>query len=388
MAYFPPTIDASGIKIPSYQDVLDYFVEKTKSIYGDDIYLSEDSQDYQLLSTFSLLFYDVCQCLILDYNSHSPDTAIGIALDKIAAYMGIKRKVGTSSTVLLTCTGDPGTIVSYGSAIDVNGYIWQLEKEFEIPDEGNIKVNASCVESGAIQAPIGTINKINTPTAGWKSVTNEYPATVGSDIETDSELRERLELAASGPALTNFESIITKVQELDNVIRIKGYENFTSAYDDLGLPPHSISLVVEGGDENEIANAIFKRKTPGTDTYGTTKVDVVTESNQTLTISFFRPEYKNVNIAITITKLENYTDAVENEIKENILNEFADIDIGQTLYASNLYYPILSASGDISSPSFFINSVSINGGMKVVPTMLQLLTTDVSLITITKNESD
>ena len=61
MAYFPPTIDASGIKIPSYQDVLDYFVEKTKSIYGDDIYLSEDSQDYQLLSTFSLLFYDVCQ---------------------------------------------------------------------------------------------------------------------------------------------------------------------------------------------------------------------------------------------------------------------------------------------------------------------------------------
>ena len=114
----------------------------------------------------------------------------------------------------------------------------------------------------------------------------------------------------------------------------------------------------------------------------------MTESNQTLTISFFRPEYKNVNIAITITKLENYTDAVENEIKENILNEFADIDIGQTLYASNLYYPILSASGDFSSPSFFINSVSINGGMKVAPTMLQLLTTDVSLITITKNESD
>ena len=76
------------------------------------------------------------------------------------------------------------------------------------------------------------------------------------------------------------------------------------------------------------------------------------------------------------------------KIKENILNEFADIDIGQTLYASNLYYPILSASGDISSPSFFINSVSINGGMKVAPTMLQLLTTDVSLITITKNESD
>ena len=56
MAYFPPTIDASGIKIPSYQDVLDYFVEKTKSIYGDDIYLSEDSQDYQLLVCYFMMY--------------------------------------------------------------------------------------------------------------------------------------------------------------------------------------------------------------------------------------------------------------------------------------------------------------------------------------------
>lgn len=386
MAYFPPTIDASGLIVPSYQDVLDYFIEQTKSIYGDDIYLAEDSQDYQFLSTFSLLFYDICQCLILDYNSHNPDTAIGVALDRVASYMGIKRKSGISSAALLTCKGAPGTIVSYGSAIDVNGYIWQLEKEFEIPESGEIDVTSSCVDYGAIQAPIGTINKINTPTSGWESVTNKYPATIGSDIETDSELRERLFKATSGSTLTVLDSILANVEALNNVVRIKGYENFTSDYDELGLPPHSIALVVEGGDENEIANIIFNKKTPGTDTFGTTKVKITTSSEQELEISFSRPEYKNVNVSVTITKLSNFTDAVEADIKNNIVQEFSELSIGQTLYASNLYYAILSASGDISSPSFFVNSVLVDNSQKVEASMFQLLTTDVSLITVIKNE--
>ena len=386
MAYTPPTVNASGIVIPSYQDIIDNFVEKTKNIYGQDIYLSEDSQDYQLLSAFSLLYFDLCQCLILDYNSHNPDTAVGIALDRIAAYMGIKRKQGTSSTVLLTCGGDPGTIVSYGSAVDVNGYIWQLEKEFEIPENGSIKILATCTEYGAIQAPIGTINKINTPTSGWKTVTNEFAATIGSDVETDSELRERLNSAAAGPAVTVFEGIISNLQKIENVIRVKGYENFTSDYDELGLPPHSIALVVEGGDETEIANTIFNRKTPGTDTYGTTKINIITSSGQDLEISFSRPEYKNVNIEVEITKINNFTDYTESEIKQNIVDEVSQLEIGQTLYASNLYYPILSAIENITEPTFFVNSVKVENGQKVDASMFQLITTDVSLITITKNE--
>ena len=388
MAYTPPTVNASGIVIPTYQDIIDNFVEKTKNIYGQDIYLAEDSQDYQLLSAFSLLYFDLCQCLILDYNSHNPDTAVGVALDRIASYMGIKRKQGTSSTALLTCGGDPGTIVSYGSAVDINGYIWQLEKEFEIPESGSIQVLATCVEYGAIQAPIGTINKINTPTSGWKTVTNEYAATIGSDIETDSELRERLNSAAAGPAVTILEGIISNLQKLENVLKVKGYENFTSNYNELGLPPHSIALVVVGGEDEEIANVIYNRKTPGTDTFGTEEFTVITSSGQNMPISFSRPEYKNINITVEITKLKNFTEFVSNEIKQNIVNEVLELDIGQTLYASNLYYPILSAIDNIEEPTFFINSVKVENGQKVDASIFELITTDSSLIEIIENEGE
>ena len=386
MAYSPPTLNSYGIITPSYDDVIQYLVNNTKRIYGDDIYLDEDSQDYQMLSAFALLYYDLCQCLILDYNSHNPDTAVGTALDRIAAYVGITRQQGTASTVLLTCTGEPGTSVGYGAAEDVNGYIWQLETEFTIPESGSVQVNASCNTMGAIQAPIGTINKIRTPTSGWVSVTNEFAATMGTEIETDSHLRARLKYAAAAPSLTVFDGIISNVQSIQNVIRIKGYENFTSDYDDLGLPPHSIAIVVEGGDEEEIAQVIYNKKTPGTDTYGTTSVPVITSTGQTLDISFSRPQYVNLNIVVNVTKLENYTDAVEQEIKNNILNELTNQEIGQSLYASSLYYPVLAAISDITMPTFFTTSITVNGGQKVDATAFQLLTSDISLITVNATE--
>ena len=45
MAYKAPSIESSGIVIPTYNDIIEYMVEQTKKIYGNDIYLEEDSQD-------------------------------------------------------------------------------------------------------------------------------------------------------------------------------------------------------------------------------------------------------------------------------------------------------------------------------------------------------
>ena len=80
MAYEAPTLNATGLVIPSYEDIRDYLIYKAKEIYGEDIYLAEDSQDYQWLSAFSLLMYDVCQCLIMDYNSHNPNNGKNVEL--------------------------------------------------------------------------------------------------------------------------------------------------------------------------------------------------------------------------------------------------------------------------------------------------------------------
>ena len=85
MAYFAPYIDDSGLHIPTYQDIMDYLEEQVRLIFGNDIYLGDDAQDYQLLSVFAAKLFDVMQLAELNYNNRSPSTAIGSALDTLVA---------------------------------------------------------------------------------------------------------------------------------------------------------------------------------------------------------------------------------------------------------------------------------------------------------------
>lgn len=56
MAYFEPYIDESGFHYPSYQDILNDILDGMRKIYGQDLYLEHDSQDYQMCSIFALKY--------------------------------------------------------------------------------------------------------------------------------------------------------------------------------------------------------------------------------------------------------------------------------------------------------------------------------------------
>ena len=99
MAYFEPYIDDAGLHVPGYIDIRDDLIEKFKQIYGQDIYLDNDSQDYQMISAFALKTYDTMQMLQIIYNNRGPKTAVGTALDSIVKLNGIKRKSDRKSVV-------------------------------------------------------------------------------------------------------------------------------------------------------------------------------------------------------------------------------------------------------------------------------------------------
>ncbi|XER15655.1 hypothetical protein SATMO3_59510 [Sporomusa aerivorans] len=83
MAYVAPYIDDSGLHIPTYNDIRDDLIADFKAIYGQDIYLDNDSQDYQMISAFALKTHDTMQLLQIVFNNRSPKTAVGSALDGI-----------------------------------------------------------------------------------------------------------------------------------------------------------------------------------------------------------------------------------------------------------------------------------------------------------------
>lgn len=358
MAYTAPYIDDAGLHIPSYVDIRDDLVDQFKQIYGQDIYLENDSQDYQMISTFALKTYDTMQLLQIVYNNRSPKTAVGTALDSIVKLNGIARKAASYSTCVLTLTGDVGTVIAAGVAEDDAGNTWNLPENVAFTSS-TIEVTAQCSAIGAIEASPGTITKITNPQKGWLSVTNTVPAVAGEPIETDEQLRYRQSISVAIPSQNMVNSTIAGIASVTGVTRYKVYDNDTNETDSNGIPGHSIAAVVEGGLDEDVAEQIYLRKGPGGGTYGTTSVTYINADGLPNIVRFFRPAYVPIDVTVTVKKNGTYTTAIADTIKNNVEQYINALDIGYDVLVTGILTVVAASITNVAQPEFSLQGITI-----------------------------
>ncbi|EPF1298776.1 baseplate J/gp47 family protein [Klebsiella michiganensis] len=333
------TVTAEGISAPDYQTVLDTITGYFQQIYGSDAYLEPDSKDGQMVALVALAIHDANNTAISVYRSFSPATALGDALTSNVKINGITRRSATNSTVDLLLTGTVGTTITNGSVRDSNSVIWNLPATVVIGTDGTVVATATCASTGAVAALAGSITTINTPTRGWVSVTNPLAATVGVAAETDAQLRVRQSQSVALASLTPFDAVDGAIANVEGVTRHKLFENDQEVTDSNGLPPHSISAIVEGGDAPVIANTIRSVKGQGVTTYGTTAVLVTDKYGNPYTIRFSRPVDVPVYVSITLKALTGYSSEVGDEIKEAVADYINSLAIGDSVLLSRVYSP-------------------------------------------------
>ena len=359
MPYVAPYIDETGLHLPSYNEILAELVEGMKAIFGYDIYLDEDSQDYQQLSIFAKKIFDTNALALLSYDNRAVNTAIGTSLDNLCTLVGITRKAATYSKAQVKITGIPGTIIKSGIISDNLGtHEWVLPSNVTIQESGEVLVSVICKDSGKIAALPNTLTIINTPQYGWDSVNNEYAAQEGTNEETDAELRQRYSISKMLPSQSILESITSSLFELDGINRIKAYENDTGeAQEGTNIPGHSVCFVVQGGIDTDIAQTIFNKKAPGVGTYGTTAIPVDSYAGTTTNINFYRPTEKSIYLKITLVKLSTYTQSYEDKIKNALIEYFDKIGIAESVYKSIIWSVCTSQMDNIANPSYSITKV-------------------------------
>jgi uncharacterized phage protein gp47/JayE len=208
-----------------------------------------------------------------------------------------------------------------------------------IPDSGNINVTATSQTPGAITAPPNTINQLYNPILGWMTATNASAATVGVDAEDDATLRARQAESTAISAITPLETILAAVANVTGVERSAIYENQSAITDGNGIPGHSISLVVEGGDITAIATAIEEKKSPGTGTYGTTNVTIEDPAGVPITINFFELDNISIYVSVGITPLQGYVASTGTALIAAIVAFINGLPIGQELFYDWLLGP-------------------------------------------------
>lgn len=320
------------------------------------------------------------------YNSKDPDKARAIELDIVSAITGTRRSLGTPSTVNLTFQGNPGAQVLAEAIVEsvVTGQRWIIPQTYTVGIDGTIVVPARATNIGPVQAEIGSITRIITTMTGITGVNNLEVATPGTDIETDSALRIKRKAAVGRPGNNQVGSLLGELYAVEGVRRARVYENVTNSatveptFNPHGLPAHSIGVIVDGGDDEDVAFAFYTKKNPGTFMADTgVAVDVsVTDPDYPTNIQpirFNRPIYVDMVIAVEIVDPKNsLPENVEDLIRDAFL-EFATgslvesssgfrdrgFDIGESVPFGSLYTPI----NHVIEPygNAYVNSLTVNG---------------------------
>jgi uncharacterized phage protein gp47/JayE len=361
MAYFAPYIDSTGLNIPTYNDINDYLLAQYTSIFGQSVTGNISTSDVQSIGMFALIINDSFLAAQAVFNGMSPSKAVGAQQDSLYKLNGIARNGATASTCTVTVIGTPNFEMINRVAMDADSNLWNLPSDFVIPPSGTIDVAATCQTAGAVNAAIGAINIMATPSVNWTSVYNSVAASPGTPVETDSAFRARQASSVVLPSHTLVLGTLAAIGAVAGVTRYGtiGIENPTGSVDSYGNPAHSISMVVEGGTDIAIADAIYLNKTPGGYLNGTTTVNLTESIGTIVPIRFSRPTYIHIQVAVTVKALPGYTTSTTALIKAAIVDYLNNLLIGESVSIAAVTATTMNVNPNLRYPIFTMPSMQI-----------------------------
>lgn len=319
------------------EEVAQDWVNAFKETGRPDLNTDPETPQGQLIDSQTAAIHQKDTELAFLANQFNPQTASGRWQDALAKIYFLSRKPAINSTAVCTLTGMNGTTVTAGALIrsSYDSTLWILNKDAVIGENGTVTAVFTCQTEGAIQAGAGTLTQIVTTTPGWDAVTNNLAAEVGQLAESQAafENRRYQSVALNGRSTTA--AVYARVADLKNVIATYVTDNKTNvnkSIDGYTLKPHSIYVAVIGGDNSDIAKAIYNSVSAGCDYNGNTTVNVTDENtNAVESVTFMRPSQLPLYVKVTIQDDGNLPDGYESIIKEAVYNNFYGLDTQTTI---------------------------------------------------------
>lgn len=205
-------------------------------------------------------------------------------------------------------------------------------------------VKVKSLNKGVASSPTPSAWRIMSPVPGWDTVSPIMATAVnGREDELDEDFRLRIRSSNDSLGRGTARAVKTKLRNVPGVTHADVFENKTIL--PVGaLEPFSILCVVDGGDEQDIAQTIWE--TAGHSHFnGDTSINYVDEFNVTQLVKFSRPEEVNIDIQITLVTFEEETLTPDhvNVIKNAVVAFVNNIGLGKDVIPSQIYVPIYNS---------------------------------------------
>ena len=331
----------TGFSVSETSDIRDEvaqdWVEAFKEQGRPDLNTDPETPQGQMIDSQNAAIHQKDVELAFLAQQFNPQTASGRWQDALAKIYFINRKPAINSTCVCTLTGINGTTVTAGALIrsTYDQTLWSLNEDATIGANGTTTATFTCQREGAIQAGAATLTQIVTTTPGWDAVTNAATAEVGQLVESQAafESRRYQSVALNGRSTTA--AVYARVAEVDNVIAAYVTDNKTNVnktVDGYTLSPHSIYVAVIGGDDDDIAEAIYNSVSAGCDYNGTPTVNVADPNTEAVeAVTFMRPPQLPLYVRVTIQDDGNLPDGYETIVRQAVYNNFYGLDTATTI---------------------------------------------------------
>lgn len=356
MAVVPqPTFGPNGFIIPQEAEILAANKANINTAFGGDLNMADETPQGQLASSMTALAGFIND-MFLNYSQQlDPAYADGRNQDALARIYFIERTGAEPTTVDVICSGLVGTVIPAGSiATTADGTLYTATDGGTIGAGGTVTLAFACNTLGPVACPIGTVTEIYRAIPGWDSVNNAVEGVLGRNTETRAEFEERRFASVANNANGFLPAVQGAVLGVANVLDAYVTENFTAAPLVVGgvtLAAHSLYVAVSGGDNDDVAKAIWTKKAPGCNYNGTTTVTVYDDINYSLPypsydVSFTRPSSLPFLIKVSIVDSTQVPADALTQIQDAIISAFAGNDggararIGSKTYSSRYYGPV------------------------------------------------
>jgi uncharacterized phage protein gp47/JayE len=132
-----------------------------------------------------------------------------------------------------------------------------------------------CTEDGINVIPMGSIDTRYDSAVGWNNCYNPVNGSSGKLEETDEQLRLRMRRLRNVSSSATQYAIEARIWEnVKDVSEVKVFSNRKDIVDSFGRPPHSVQVVVEGGDDSLVAEQIYNTIPVGIETHGSISVAI------------------------------------------------------------------------------------------------------------------
>lgn len=210
-----------------------------------------------------------------------------------------------------------GTDIVYTNTQDITVNTLPFEFEVESIDTGEIT-----------NANIGEVTQVVSTPPNFKTFTNTTAMAGGQDIEELEDARKRFFNQGISQSYWNVDGVRAELYRTDGVksayVKANNTDNFIGSQ-----PRRSIWCVVDGGRDEDIAQAIFRKFTDATFTYGSQKVTIIDQAGTEVEISFDRPTEVTIDIQVEVLGME------ETEgLKEYIKTYLSDVPVGSVVSSS------------------------------------------------------